>query len=266
MPKASVNGIELYYELHGPEDGEVLVLSNGIMMSTAAWGLQTPVLAKNMRVLLYDCRGMWQSDHPAGPYSMDLHAEDLAGLLNHLGIDKAHIGGISYGSEISMVFALKYPEMTKSLVVIDGVSEVDAQLRAASKPWLIAAERNDPELLLRTSIGLNYSGNFIAANEALLEASVARFGMLKLDSFAELMKAFLPFNITGRLSEIKAPTLVIVGEEDILKGRKYSQRIVDQIKHAEYVVLPGSGHASCIEKPHILNTLLTGWVLKQKSS
>jgi len=265
MPKAPVNGIEIYYELHGPEDGEVLALSNGIMMGTSAWDLQTPVLARNIRVLLYDCRGMWKSDHPEGPYSMKLHASDLAELLKYLKVEKAHVGGISYGAEISMQFALDYPEMTKSLIVMDGVSEVDAQMRATGRPWLISAERNDPELLLRTSIGLNYSGEFIAANEAMLDASVPRFAALNLKSFAELMKAFNQFNITERLGEIKVPTMVIVGEEDIIKGRKYSQIIVNHIKHAQYFVLPGVGHASCIEKPIAINALLTGWVLMQKS-
>ncbi len=88
MPKATVNGIQLYYELHGPEDADVLVLSNGIMMATASWMMQTSVISKHMRVLLYDCRGMWQSDRPDEPYSMEEHADDLAGLLDHLGIEK----------------------------------------------------------------------------------------------------------------------------------------------------------------------------------
>ena len=73
VPKIEANGIQIYYELSGPEDGEVLVLSNGVLMSTASWAFQTPVLSARHRLLLYDCRGMWQSEHPPGPYSMDLH-------------------------------------------------------------------------------------------------------------------------------------------------------------------------------------------------
>lgn len=125
MPEIQANGIKIYYELHGPEDGEVLVLSNGIMMSVASWAFQTAALSKHMRLLLYDCRGMWRSEHPAGPYSMEQHADDLAALLDVLEIQKAHIGGISYGSEVSMEFAIKYPQKTKSLIVIDGVSQID---------------------------------------------------------------------------------------------------------------------------------------------
>src|SRR5512146_884136 len=110
MPKIHVNGIDLYYELYGPPDGDVLVLSNGILMSTTSWGLQKADLSRHNRLLLYDCRGMWNSDHPRGPYTMELHADDLAALLDALEIPQAHIVGISYGAEVSMTFALKYPQ------------------------------------------------------------------------------------------------------------------------------------------------------------
>ncbi len=125
MPRISANGIQIYYELHGPQDADLLVLSNGVLMSTASWALQIPALSKKFRLLLYDCRGMWQSEHPPGPYTMELHADDLAALLDELGIAQAHIGGISYGAEIGMVFALKYPEKTRSLVLSSAVSQVD---------------------------------------------------------------------------------------------------------------------------------------------
>lgn len=266
MPKIEVNGISLYYELHGPEDGDVLVLSNGIMMSTASWGLQLRALAPHMRVLLYDCRGMWQSDHPEGDYSMELHADDLAALLKALNIPKAHIGGISYGSEVSLTFALKYPEMTQSLIVIDGVSEVTPYLKAQAKPWMLAAEKNDPEMLFASSVFLNFSEEWIEKNQALLNGMAANFGFLKLDSFVKLMKSFEAFNVTERLPEIKCPTLIVVGEEDPIKGRPHAERILKGIPHAEYLVVPGAGHALCLDKPEPLNTAILGFVLKNSLS
>ena len=94
MPKFKPTASQLYYEQHGwDKDAEVVVLSNGVLMSTASWAMQVPVLAKHYRVLVYDCRGMWQSDHPAGPYSMEQHADDLAALLDALHIETgAHRG------------------------------------------------------------------------------------------------------------------------------------------------------------------------------
>lgn len=262
MPRITVNSIDLYYELSGPEDAPVLVLSNGIMMGTASWAYQKAVLERHLRVLLYDCRGMWQSDHPEGPYSMQLHADDLAGLLDSLEIDKAHIAGISYGAEISMVFALSYPQKTKSLVVIDGVSEIHPLLRAQTYPWLMAAEKEDPELLLKTSYHMNFAEEWIRANQASINASVDRYAQLDMKALTWLMKAFYELDITQQLSKITAPTLVIAGEADLIKGREYARIIADQISSSELVMVPGSGHALCIEKPAILNTLLLGFVTK----
>lgn len=266
MPEISANNVRLYYELHGPEDGEVLVLSNGIMMSTASWAYQTRALARHMRVLLYDCRGMWRSEHPAGPYSMEQHADDLAALLDGLEITKAHIGGISYGSEISMVFALKYPEKTKSLIVIDGVSEVRPMLAAQTYPWQLAAERSDPEMLYWTSVHMNFSAEYVAKTRHTAADMITRFGALDMVSLNELLKAFYALDITSELPKIKCPTLVVVGEDDLIKGREYARVIVDQIQGAEYVVVPGSGHALCLDKPDPLNTLLIGFVLKNQET
>jgi len=264
MPRVNVNDIEIYYEITGPEDGPVLVLSNGIMMSTASWAYQKADLSHHLRILLYDCRGMWRSDHPEGPYSMDQHADDLAGLLDALKINKAHIGGISYGAEISMVFAKKYPEKTQSLIVIDGVSEIHPLLHAQTYPWLMAAQKKDPELLLRTSYPLNFAEEWIKANQVFIENSVERYAELDMDALENLMTAFYDLDITAELSSIKAPTLVIAGEEDLIKGREYAKIIADQIPESEFVLVPGSGHALCLEKPAVLNTMLLGFVTKNK--
>jgi 3-oxoadipate enol-lactonase len=262
MPKIGVNGIELYYELSGPEGAPVLVLSNGIMMSTASWAFQNTVLNQHLRVLLYDCRGMWKSDHPEGSYSMEEHADDLAGLLEALEIDKAHIAGISYGAEVSMMFALRYPEKTRSLIVIDGVSEIHPLLRAQTYPWLMAAERHDAELLLNTSYHMNFAEDWIRANQAFIDTSVDRYALLDMDALVRLMKAFYALDMTAELSRIQAPTLVIAGEEDLIKGREYAEIIAAQISNSELVIVPGAGHALCLEKPAILNTLLLGFVTK----
>lgn len=262
MPRVQVNDIEIYYELSGPEDAPVLVFSNGIMMSTASWAFQKAGLDPYLRVLLYDCRGMWQSAHPDEIHSMEQHADDLAGLLEALEIESAHIAGISYGAELSMVFALNYPEKAESLIVIDGVSEIHPLLKAQTYPWLMAAERNDPEMLLRTSYFLNFSEDWIKSNQAFIENSVDRFAELDMPALTRLMKSFFELDITDRLREIKAPTLVIAGEDDLIKGPEYAKIIADQIPGSEWVHVPRAGHALCLEQPAVLNTLLLGFVQK----
>jgi 3-oxoadipate enol-lactonase len=263
MPRIEANGIQLYYQLLGPEDAEVLVLSNGVLMSTVSWAYQAPELSQHHRLLLYDCRGMWQSDHPPGPYSMELHAEDLAALLDALGIERAHIGGTSYGAEVSMVFALKYPERTASLIITSAVSELDPVLHGLAQVWAYAAQNHDPELLFRSVYPLTFSASWIAANQTVLEQARERYNALDMDAFLELMQAFMRLDITAELHQIGAPALVVAGEEDLLKPRRYAEIIARELPRAELAIIPGAGHAAMWEKPAVFNALILGFLARQ---
>lgn len=264
MPTVHANGIEIYYEQHGWEKpGDVLVLSNGILMSTASWAFQTPVLSRHCRLLLYDCRGMWQSQHPPGPYSMVQHADDLAALLDALGVERAHIGGISYGAEIGMVFALHYPERTRSLVVSSAVSQVDPLLRAMMDGWIAAARARDPELLFQVTLPVNFSERWLAANPAALEAARQRYRQLDMDALLELLLSFSRLDITADLRRVDAPALVMVGEEDILKPRRYAELIARELPNSELAIIPHAGHAVLWEQAAPFNSLILGFLAKQ---
>ncbi len=264
MPTIQANGIQLYYEQHGWDNpGDVLVLSNGILMSTASWAYQTPVLSRHCRLLLYDCRGMWQSEHPPGPYTMEQHADDLAALLQVLGVETAHIGGISYGAEVSMVFALRYPERTRSLILSSAVSQVDPLLRGMMDGWISAVRAKDADMLFEVTLPVNFSERWIAANPAALQAARQRYRNLDMDAFLELLLSFSQLDITADLHRIGAPALVMVGEEDILKPRKYAEIIAAQIPNSEFVVIPHAGHAVLWEKASVFNSLILGFIAKQ---
>ena len=267
MPTIEANGIRLYYEQHGweNESADVLVLSNGILMSSASWAYQTPVLSKRYRLLLYDCRGQWQSDHPSGPYSMELHADDLAALLNVLGVERAHIGGISYGAELSLVFARKYPHKTRSLIVASAVSQVDPVLNGLMGGWIAATRARDPQLLYQVVYPLTFSDAWIAANQPALDAALARYATLDFDALLELLLSFSQLNETAELHHIAAPTLVIASELDILKPRRYAEIIAREIPQAELAVVPNAGHAACWEQPVLFNALLLGFLALQSS-
>ncbi len=265
MPKIQANGIELYYEQHGwDKDADVLVLSNGILMSTASWVYQTALFAKQYRVLLYDCRGQWQSEHPRAPYSMTQHADDLAALLDALNVERAHIAGISYGAEVSMAFALKYPARAQTLVVASAVSQIDPHLRGIAEMWIGAAQRRDSELFFQVTYPFNFSERWIAANAPLLAQARARYTTLDFDAVVNLCQAFLNLNLTAELHRIATPTLLLVGEEDTLKPRRYADLIAREIPHAEYALLPHAGHALCWEQPGLFNSLLVGFLGKPR--
>ncbi len=263
MPHVRANGINLYYELYGPADADVLVLSNGILMSTASWPYQTHVFDKYYRLLLYDCRGQWQSDHPAEPYSMEQHAEDLAALLDALDIRRAHIGGVSYGSEVSLAFALKYPERVQSLVLASAASEVGPVLQGVIKAWAGAARLHDAELFYNVTYPFNFSRHWIVANPKMLSQARARYETLDFDAIVNLCESFMKLNITADLHKITAPTLLMFGEEDILKPRYYAEQIVAAMPQTEFAILPRAGNALMWEQPEQYNSLVLGFLAKQ---
>jgi 3-oxoadipate enol-lactonase len=256
MPFIACNGICLYYELHGPVGAPVLVLNNGILMNAAAsWLAQTEAFAGKYRVLQYDCRGQGQSDRPAEPYSMEQHAEDLAALLTALGIARAHVLGISYGGEVAQAFTLRHPDHVESLILADTVSEVGAELRLIVEGWKAAALTNNPDLFFLVTVAWNFSPEFIAARAAILQAARARYRDLDLAAVARLCDAFLDVDFTDRLHAIRAPTCIIVGQQDHLKGSGYAETIHRAIPGSHIRILPG-GHAVCMESPGAFNAVV----------
>lgn len=266
MSKIHVNGIELYYELHGPEDAPLLVLNNGIIMNaTSSWVFQTKALSSHYRLLQYDCRGQGKSDHPDSPYTMDIHAEDLAALLTALGYEQAHIAGISYGGEVAQAFAFAYPERCLSLILIDTVSEIGDELRMTVEAWQQTAQAGDAEAFFSTTVPWNFSPEFISANTEMLAMAKERYAMLDFPAVVRLCTGFLEIDFTDRLHEIACPTCIIVGGADLLKGIRYSEILQSGIPHAEFHILRGAGHASCWERPEEFNSIVLGFLAKQQN-
>lgn len=263
MPRARVNGIFLYYETHGwGNDADVVLLTNGVLMSTAGWANQVGPASSRYRLLLHDCRGMWKSDHPPGPYALETHADDLVGLLDHLGVERAHLAGISYGAEINLVCALRRPERVASLFLASAVAAPDPLLQAHIETWIAAAEREDPELLWSLVYAASFSRGWVAAHPDERAAGSRRYAALDFRSAVDLFRAFLRYDVTSGLGRVRAPALVVVGEEDALKPRRLAGELAERIAGAEFLIIPGAGHALCLERPAEFNTALLGFLAK----
>jgi pimeloyl-ACP methyl ester carboxylesterase len=261
MPTLTANGIQIFYELTGPPGAPVLALNNGIIMNAAgSWGFQVAALSRRFRLLRYDCRGQGQSDHPEGPYSMALHAADLAALLDSLEIPRLHLAGISYGGEVVQAFALAYPERCLSLVLADTVSEVGPELRLVIQSWMDAAARGDAGAFFNATVPWNFSPAFIAASSALLADARRRYDLLDYPAVLRLCQAFLEVDFTARLPEITAPACILVGELDLLKGPAYARILQAGLPQSELHLLPGAGHATCWERPNEFNSIVLGFL------
>jgi pimeloyl-ACP methyl ester carboxylesterase len=129
--KATVNGIETYYEVHGKEGAPWLVLSHSLACSVRMWDGEIARHKDNYRVLAYDTRGHGQSAAPKEPYTLEGLADDLHGLLKHLKIEHPHFVGLSMGGMIGQTFALKYPGAFQSMTLADTTSRYPAEAQAA---------------------------------------------------------------------------------------------------------------------------------------
>jgi 3-oxoadipate enol-lactonase len=262
VPITDLGGVPIHHETAG--EGEPVVLLNGILMSTPAWALQSRPLSGRYRCVLHDFRGQLGSPVPDGPIRMEEHVDDLARLLDHLGIDDAHLVGTSYGGEVGMLFALAHLGRVRSLVVIGSVSHSEPPLRERVAAWARAA-RERPEALHDVTVPDNFSPGYLATHPDAVRQGRERLrayppGFFR--SFAALVDAFLELDVTARLPRITAPTLVLCGGEDALKPPAYSRLIAEGIPGAEFLVVPGAGHAVVIEQPEPVNTAILGFLAK----
>jgi len=261
IPHADVNGIKIYYELHGK--GETVAFLNGILANTSSWMNQLPLFSERFEVLLLDFRGQGKSEKPATKYTMEMHADDLKALLDSLKIEKLHVVGISLGAEVALIFALKYPDRVKSLVAACAVTHVNRTLKAMAERWLIAARLRSGKYLFQTVYPDIFSDEFIEKKWDFVNSTASLYDTsLDMDAFIELLKGFLELNITSQLSKIKKPTLIIAAEKDRVKHPKYSHIIHKNIPGSEFVIIKDSGHTLIWEKPEEFNTVALGFLEK----
>jgi 3-oxoadipate enol-lactonase len=142
------------------------------------------------------------------------------------------------------------------------VSQIDPLLRDLADTWVDAAKARDPAALFRTVYPLTFSERWIRANQETLDLARERYQALDFEAFVHLMESFLALDITDRLHEIRAPALIAVGEDDILKPRKYAEIIAGEIPDAEFAVIPHAGHAAMWEQAGVFNSLILGFLAK----
>jgi len=259
MPLLNVGDVDIYYEVRG--EGEPIVFLNGIMATTTSWSKQVDYFVNNgFKVILHDFRGQGRSGKPRMKYSMDMHVEDLRKLLNHLNIDAAHVLGISYGGKVGLMFALKYPEAVKSLILVATTPTVDKAIRARVDRWILGARFHSGRILFQIAYPDIYSDSFIERMWDFVMYTAPAFDLLDFDSFIELCKAFLEVDLKGRLGSIKAPTLVIVGSEDKFFPRRYSEMINKEISGSRLEVIEGCGHVVIWEKPDEFNKIVVDFL------
>ena len=253
MPKARVNGIELSYEVHG--DGYPLVLAHGYTASLQMWADQIPAFAKKYRVVVYDSRGHGGSEAPSDLAQYDLWTcvEDQRALMDHLDIGEAYVGGLSMGGMIAMRFALKYPQRVRALLLCD----TEPGLGGPHRQWLDALYGGSEELVRTEGVGgwLKQMWPLVAQvfpPQGQLPAGVRRHieGLERMsgDGFLGGAQALREQDaVLERLTEIRVPTLIIVGDQDLFLGP--SRAMQQRIAGSQFALIRDSLHGTAVWQP-----------------
>ena len=259
--RVKVDDIHIYYELYG--EGDPLVLIAGTGISCAPWRIfQVPEFSKYYQVLIYDHRGLGRSDKPDMPYTTRIFAKDCAGLMDALGIKKAHIMGHSMGGRVAQWLALDYPQKVRSLVLSgSGSGKFKEDLdypRGVPLGTCIEMIETGYEQYQRK----HWEGSFMFTQDFAREHPdiVKQFQDTILEDLPPL-KRYLGHVIarqchetTELLSQIRAPTLVIVGSRDTVEGGtgshvESSRVLAERIPNAEFVMVQGGAHGYLRQMP-----------------
>jgi pimeloyl-ACP methyl ester carboxylesterase len=257
MPTVRVRDIEMFYVEAGV--GDPLVLVMGFGGDHLAWGLQIPALAAAYRVIAFDNRGVGQTDAPDIPYSTAMMADDTAALLDKLGIDRAHLCGVSMGGMIAQELALRHPGRVRTLQLHATLARPDAYMRALGDTWRDLRPKLGREEWLRTlALWLFAPATFAERPEVvemLIANALANPHPQSLTGFLRQGDAVREHDTLERLGEIGCPTLVSVAEHDVLVPPRFSHEIAHRIRGAELKTLAGAGHAYMWERPEAFNAL-----------
>jgi 3-oxoadipate enol-lactonase len=243
--------IKMYYEIYG--HGEPLLLIMGFGGSVLDWGwVLPPKLAERYRIIMFDNRGAGRSDQPPGPYSIKQMADDAANLMDALGLENAYVFGASMGGMIAQELALNYPGKVKRLILgctsAGGDSRVvDPEIQAYLEP------RTDMTLyqMLWWSAPAGFPQEFIDAHRDIVERKI-RLDLIypsRLPAYKAQLAAFKAHDAYSRLPSLRMPSLILVGDRDILIPPENSRILARIIPGALFQIIDGAGHIFWISHP-----------------
>jgi pimeloyl-ACP methyl ester carboxylesterase len=250
MAKIQTNGIDIYYEVKGA--GEPLLLIAGFACDLTIWGKVVASLAEKYQVIAFDNRGVGRSSAPDNPYSIRQMAEDAAVLLDMIGIPQAHVAGHSMGGMIAQELALAHPKKVRSLMLLASRAKPDERSKAIIESWGELPRLVDRVTAARLSLPWIYTHRFYArpgAIQQVIDLILKNPYPPPPHGIYHQSRAVSSFDSSGRLGEIRCPTLVLVGNKDILVPVAFSEELVQGIPGAELVVLDETGHGMLIETP-----------------
>jgi pimeloyl-ACP methyl ester carboxylesterase len=254
-------GRRVYYESHG--QGEPLLILNGIFMSCASWTAFTKAFSERNRLLLLDFLDQGRSAKMDAEYTQDLQERLVVAFLDHIGLNRATLCGISYGGEVAMRVAARHPGRVKKLILANTAAYTSPWLKDIGHAWEYAFQSGDGRQFFKTCIPTVYSPRFYEARHAWAREREAMFALAftqdVYDAFGRLTRSAESHDERDNLKRIAAPTLVISSEQDFITPVYLQRELAAAIPGAAHAIIPDAGHAAMYEKPVEFAALALGF-------
>lgn len=258
IEQKTINGAKISYRLDGPEQAQVVVLSNSLMSTHRMWDPQMRSLTEKYRVLRYDTRGHGGSETTSGPYTMDMLSEDAYSLIDEIGLGPVHFVGLSMGGMIAQRLAVSHPEIVRSISLCDTASHMPTK-----EMWnerIDVARNQGIQGHLETTIKRWFRPNFIESSPGAIgfvEQMILETGV---EGYIACSTAIRDMYQTDILQEISAPVLILLGRQDPACTYEQAKVMQEKIPHAEFYAIEEAAHLSNIEKPAEFNSALRSFI------
>jgi pimeloyl-ACP methyl ester carboxylesterase len=260
MPTIQANGLELGYQIDG--DGpETLVLVNGLADAKESWEAQIPAFAERYRVVSYDNRGVGESPTPPGPYSSAQMADDLAGLVDALGLERFHLLGVSMGGMIAQEYAIAHADRLLSASFCCTYSYPGPFCLRMFSCWRDLVPTLGVGFTQREVILWAFTTDFFEQHEDVvveIEGLMAA-NPQPVEGYLAQLASIEDHDTRGRLGAVTCPVMTLVGREDILIYPKLSRRLHEELPNSKWVEVPG-GHACLWEDPDAFNAAVLDYL------
>jgi 3-oxoadipate enol-lactonase len=250
------NGIQMNYELSGKKEAPFALLSHSLGSSLLMWNPQRKVLESYFQVLRYDIRGHGKTEAPPGAYTLELLGEDAVALLDVLEIEKVHWIGLSMGGMIGQSVSLNYPRRLKSLALCDTAAAIAPEAQPLWQERIDAVREKGVASQLEPTMERWFTSSFLKLNPYMLEVIRNEFLATPAQGYLGCIYAIRKLNYLDRLSEIKIPTLIMVGEDDPGTPVSASEAMHQVIPNSKLVIIKSARHLSNVEQPEVFNTNL----------
>jgi 3-oxoadipate enol-lactonase/4-carboxymuconolactone decarboxylase len=256
MPLIRSKDVELFYDLTGPEGAPVVAFSNSIGTTLEMWDRQVPALSDRYRCVRYDTRGHGRSPVVDRPITIEDLADDLAGLLDALGIEQAHIVGLSLGGMTAQAFGARHPERAQSLVLM----ATSAYLPHGWNERAAIVRANGMGAIVEAVLARWFTPDFAAVHPEAVEPLRARFLQNDPKGYAACCEAIRDMDLRPSNAALTQPTLIIAGADDPATPVTMMEEIRTRIPQAELIVLPRAAHILAVERPEAVNRHLAAFL------